>query len=200
MFICWQAAFVQDYDDDVIWLWIELGVEHDFAAGEVKCPGRLFLCNLQVFQKFVKRISLFAARLSLIFQRLVERTGDGVQKNHGSVLAVVGICNALQTLAFYDLVGKILKGRLDQRIHGSYCFVQIYKPDGVDVLFVHGHLDLHYVVIQDQRGCIYAGHVGIVYGLRHGGHGFLLLFFGQKHNDEQDNKKNTESSENAGIY
>lgn len=50
LFICRQTAFVQNYDDDVIWLRIKLGVEHDFAAGGSKCPGRLFLCNLQAFQ------------------------------------------------------------------------------------------------------------------------------------------------------
>lgn len=143
---------------------------------------------------------LFGIGFPLVFQRFVEGAGDGIQEDHGRILAVVRICNALQTLVRDDLVGKILEGRLDQRIHGGDSLIQIDKPDGVDIFFVHGHFDLHHVVVQDQRGRIYAGHIGVIDGLRDGGHGLLLLFFRKKHNDQQDNKKNTESSKNAGIY
>jgi hypothetical protein len=46
-----------------------------------------------------------------------------------------------------NLIGKVFEGRLNQRVHGSYGFIQIDETYGIDILFVHSHLDLHDIVI-----------------------------------------------------
>ena len=116
-----------------------------------------------------------------------------IQYHLRSIRSVLRQRDAVQRLGLVNLFGDIFYGRLDEREHGGYRFIQIGKTDRIDVGFVYGYLHFQVCVIQCERGCIDARSVLLI------GACILRSAVWPEHDGKEDDEQYPQCGEHGGI-
>lgn len=117
---------------------------------------------------------------------------DCIQDEIGCIGVILAGFDLVCRLGLDNLSGDFFHGRLDKGIHRFHAFVQVGKPDRIDMVFVHGHLHFQRCIIECHAGSVDSGL--IVFGC-------LLSFCmsGQEHKEQKQDEEDPKGGKNGGV-